>query len=1071
MPSRWNHLSGRKRNADDDEDEDDGALTNVQADDLVKPPGIEPFGPSPPFHYLSGLYEKFESATRNKHKKPGHKGELLAAFFDTWRKTVGPDLYPLVRLLIPDRDTRRKTYNLKEAKLAKGIIAALDLPPKGDTALKLTNWKTPTKEDPGAGEFATVAFEVIRTRSTVKGPQAETTIDFVNRVLDELSHSSGSIGPGGKKRGLQTEHNRIIRECITRLTAEEMKWLIRIILRDLKIGMGEKTIFDQLHPDAMEVFNTCSDVKRVCWKLYDPHERIVREDWTITPGRVFIPMLAWRSKQLGDVMKAMKKGRPRRDPEHQWREGEYRDDEFIMEEKLDGERIQLHKIGDSYQYHSRKTKEYTYLYGSHESVGSLTPFLQDVFVDEVEEIVLDGEMLVWDPSRKKYMAFGNLKTFANMRAENIGPHDPRPCFKVFDILYLKGVNGKGTPLLEKALWDRKKLLQRVLKPKVGVIEIADYVTGKSIDDIRGFLTRILEERGEGLVVKHPLSMYSLNARLDAWIKIKPEYMDSLGENIDAVIIGGYWGAGKKTSGILASYMIGLRGKINGRPVVHSFAKVGTGLSRMQYDWIEEHYQAKWSTYDRKNPPAWFHTVNEWPDVLIEPEKSFVIEVKAAEIVGGVDYGAGMTLRFPRAKRILDNRDWDDSMDLETVRSFRTGPQKRTMSGEFSSKAKVMRTNTSKKAHSVSAAVGDVEVNGHVFDNLTFYIHTTTPATLKTELQKTVVENGGTIIQAIPPPDVERVVVAQKFAGIKNRKGAKDVDIVNPAWVTDSIEKGRRMPMHERYLVNATDATRASPDYLGADAMAIMVDSDDEEPAASAEELASASPALTYREPRPDYGEEAEDSEDDPETEVEDDWEPTESLTADFARAAVSSDEEEDESQGTVAKGVGDLELGAVKGDLAKSQGSVNDDRLSQAVPTTVKAEEEQLEDCKDLGPLPFSRFVAYFDTQANAASNALPASTKSPAVQKQADQELLAAKEIFIEKGGFATDDLADDMLTHLVVSELVPERYKDLINRTSQPAYRRIVTSDWISHCAENGLVDEDDFKPAGAAGAVDWP
>jgi hypothetical protein len=45
------------------------------------------------------------------------------------------------------RDTRRRTYNLKEQKLAKAIVTALDLPPDSADARKLINWKVPTKED------------------------------------------------------------------------------------------------------------------------------------------------------------------------------------------------------------------------------------------------------------------------------------------------------------------------------------------------------------------------------------------------------------------------------------------------------------------------------------------------------------------------------------------------------------------------------------------------------------------------------------------------------------------------------------------------------------------------------------------------------------------------------------------------------------------------------------------------------------------------------------------------------------------------------------------------------------
>jgi DNA ligase-4 len=58
---------------------------------------------------------------------------------------------------------------------------------------------------------------------------------------------------------------------------------------------------------------------------------------------------------------------------------------FMIEEKLDGERMQLHKRGHEYYYCSRKGKDYTYLYGKHVGVGSLTPFIDGAFDERVEE--------------------------------------------------------------------------------------------------------------------------------------------------------------------------------------------------------------------------------------------------------------------------------------------------------------------------------------------------------------------------------------------------------------------------------------------------------------------------------------------------------------------------------------------------------------------------------------------------------------------------------------------------------------------------------------------------------------
>lgn len=206
---------------------------------------------------------------------------------------------------------------------------------------------------------------------------------------------------------------------------------------DLKAGFREKTILNQFHEDAVDVFNTCSDIKRVCWQLWNPkihvsrdvsfhcaRERtrrkmlladgscLIEQTSTIVPFRSFVPMFCFRLKGgLSDIVRHMKKGRPNTVDDAPVQPGAYTNDEFILEEKLDGERIQLHKVGDSYRYFSRlvshsphsservltcerskpslhrKAKDYTHLYGADSRAGSLTPYIGDLINSDVQEYV------------------------------------------------------------------------------------------------------------------------------------------------------------------------------------------------------------------------------------------------------------------------------------------------------------------------------------------------------------------------------------------------------------------------------------------------------------------------------------------------------------------------------------------------------------------------------------------------------------------------------------------------------------------------------------------------------------
>ncbi len=43
------------------------------------------------------------------------------------------------------------------------------------------------------------------------------------------------------------------------------------------ISVKETTVFAVFHPDAHDLYNTCSDLKKVAWDLWDPTRRLKEE--------------------------------------------------------------------------------------------------------------------------------------------------------------------------------------------------------------------------------------------------------------------------------------------------------------------------------------------------------------------------------------------------------------------------------------------------------------------------------------------------------------------------------------------------------------------------------------------------------------------------------------------------------------------------------------------------------------------------------------------------------------------------------------------------------------------------
>lgn len=104
--------------------------------------------------------------------------------------------------------------------------------------------------------------------------------------------------------------------------------------------------------------------------------------------------------------------------------------------------------------------------------------------------------------------------------------------KIFDILYLN-----GQCLARRSLKFRKRNLKAYVKEIKGRLEYVAEYEGKTVDDVRKRLDDVMENRGEGLILKHPGSEYVLNGRTKDWVKVKPEYMDNMGETVDVLVIG------------------------------------------------------------------------------------------------------------------------------------------------------------------------------------------------------------------------------------------------------------------------------------------------------------------------------------------------------------------------------------------------------------------------------------------------------------------------------------------------------------------------------------------------------
>ncbi|KAF2502148.1 ATP-dependent DNA ligase [Lophium mytilinum] len=757
------------------------------------------------FNPLNDARTKPGSAPIASRRKVGPHGQtkmtphearrnIIERFIDNWRKEVGNDVYPALRLIVPEKDRDRAMYGLKEKAIAKLLVRTMKIDAKSEDADKMLNWKLPGHKwsNASAGDFAGRCFEVISKRP-LRTTIGNMSIAEVNADLDRLSLASK-----------EEDQLPIFKRFYQRMNPEELMWLIRIILRQMKIGATEKTIFDIWHPDADALYNVSSNLRRVCWELWDPETRLLGEDTGVALMQCFQPQLAaFQMKSFDQMVKKMK--------------GTEDDDSFWIEEKLDGERMQLHMVEDDsvlggkrFKFWSRKAKDYTYLYGSSfdpDEECALTRFIKDAFGDNVRNIILDGEMITWDMELDKIVGFGTLKTAALSEQKNrfSSSTGQRPLYRVFDCLYLN-----DRPITQFTLRDRRRALEASLTPVHRRIEVHPYAEAHSPEDIDPALRKVVEAASEGLVLKNPRSAYRLNDRNDDWIKVKPEYMTEFGEALDCIVIGGYYGSGHRGGG-LSSFMCGLR--VDQEQIdrgadpmkCYSFFKVGGGFTKDDYNKIKHLTDGKWIDWDARNPPTDFielggHAENkqyERPDVWIKPNDSVVIAVKAASVGASDQFRLGMTLRFPRYKRLRPDKDWKSALSIKEFTTLQRNVQQehQEKEKEFEVDQRRKKAKTTKKTLIISGSdtvrmpYGGPETK--IFEGLSFYIMTEAlkpQKTSKAELEQMVKNNGGKIVQKETAAKDLVIIADRNLVKVTVLEKHGKYNLIRPIWIFDCIKQ-------------------------------------------------------------------------------------------------------------------------------------------------------------------------------------------------------------------------------------------------------------------------------------------
>ncbi|XP_077775144.1 DNA ligase 4 isoform X2 [Podarcis muralis] len=736
-----------------------------------------------PFEDLCSTLERIQ-----KCKSRPEKTKNFKEFLDSWRKyhdalhknekDVADSFYPAMRLILPQLERERMAYGIKETMLAKLYIELLNLPKDGKDALKLLNYRTPTGSRGDAGDFAMIAYFVLKQRCPRKG---QLTIKQVNDILDSISNNNAA-----KRRDLV---KKSLLQLITQSSALEQKWLIRMIIKDLKLGVSQQTLLSIFHPEASKLHNVTTDLEKVCRQLHNPS--VFLSDVSITLFSAFKPMLA----AIADVQQIEK---------------QMNNQSFYIETKLDGERMQMHKDADVYKYFSRNGYDYTQQFGASPLEGSLTPFIHNIFNKNIQNCILDGEMMAYNPTTQNFVQKGSKFDIKKMSDDS----ELQTCFCVFDVLMVN--NQKlGHEMLSK----RYEKLNEIFTPIEGRLQFVPKNQANTRKEVIDSLNEAIDNREEGIVVKDPMSIYKPDERGEGWFKIKPEYVSGLMDELDLLIVGGYWGKGLR-GGMMSHFLCAVAETPppGEKPsVFHSICRVGSGYTMKELYDLGLKLAKYWKPYRKRDPPFNILCGTEKPEVYIEPCNSVIVQIKAAEIVSSDMYKTDYTLRFPRIERIREDKEWHDCMTLDILEQLRGKACGKLATKHFDIDNDEPQGKKRKTVPKIKKKIGLIDhfkapdlsnVNqiSSIFEDVEFCVMTGTQNYSKYQLESKIAEYGGSIVQN-PGLDTYCVIAGIENVRVKNIISSDKYDVVRAEWLLQCFQSKTFVPWQLDFMIHMSPETK------------------------------------------------------------------------------------------------------------------------------------------------------------------------------------------------------------------------------------------------------------------------
>ena len=549
------------------------------------------------FSVLSDSLEKMEKTSKRL--------ELTGILVELLKKTPNEIIAKVIYLI---QGKLKPNFEGVELGIAEKLVIRAISKSAGVTIKKI-------EDDYNDGGDLGITVSNILKQKTQTTFSAETiTLERVYETLLKISTLQG--------KGSQDMKIKYISSLLNDATPEESKFVLKILLGTMRLGVAENTVMDALaiaftnskeNRELVEnAYNVSSDLGKVSEVLaQDGLDGLLKFNVSLfSPIR---PMLADRVKSEEEAVKRI-------------------ENEFAAEYKLDGERVQIHIQDDKVILFSRSLENITNYY----------PDIVEKISDAInaDDGIFEAEIVAINANTGNFLPFQELMHRRRKHKLDQAITNYPITVNFFDILY-----HNGKELLNYSYNERRKNLEGVIKEN----EFAKLIPMSIVNnttDISDVLENSINSGCEGLMLKVLNANYRAGSRGSNWLKLKREYQNELGDSLDLVVVGAFFGRGRRTGKYGTLLLSTYDSENDSFPTI---CKVGTGFTDENLDQLFQILSNK--VILKKNPRVESSIES---DIWFEPE--LVLEVVASEItlspihktgLNLIRKDTGFALRFPK----------------------------------------------------------------------------------------------------------------------------------------------------------------------------------------------------------------------------------------------------------------------------------------------------------------------------------------------------------------------------------------------------------------------------------------